>query len=241
MDMKKILQAMDGVTAVSTSADHEMKRFVSIISEGKGSPQAEQMIVRHYSKTPPPVLEQQTPKTNISKYFKAVEQELLESKEQETSKKQKKAKELADRAINEIGGNYGHFSSLSKHVSRAKHPPDSVVASAKKGAKVDSARRGKIFYQEAADDVDSITLDVPLFIRLLEYAKEDAKTDVDLHNVAEKAVMLSKEGVLSMDQYKNIVNDDAVKENKDPCWNGYSQIGTKKKNNKTVPNCVPKK
>lgn len=25
----------------------------------------------------------------------------------------------------------------------------------------------------------------------------------------------------------------------DPCWNGYKQIGTKTKNNKKVPNCVP--
>ena len=27
---------------------------------------------------------------------------------------------------------------------------------------------------------------------------------------------------------------------KDPCWKGYEMIGTKKKNGKEVPNCVPK-
>ncbi len=27
---------------------------------------------------------------------------------------------------------------------------------------------------------------------------------------------------------------------KDPCWKNYEQIGTKKKDGKTVPNCVPK-
>jgi len=26
----------------------------------------------------------------------------------------------------------------------------------------------------------------------------------------------------------------------DPCWKGYEQVGNKKKNGKTVPNCVPK-
>jgi hypothetical protein len=26
-----------------------------------------------------------------------------------------------------------------------------------------------------------------------------------------------------------------------PCWKDYKQVGTKKKNGKTVPNCVPKK
>lgn len=26
----------------------------------------------------------------------------------------------------------------------------------------------------------------------------------------------------------------------DPCWKGYEMVGTKKKNGKEVPNCVPK-
>lgn len=30
-------------------------------------------------------------------------------------------------------------------------------------------------------------------------------------------------------------------EEKDPCWKGYKQLGTKKKNGKEVPNCIPKK
>jgi hypothetical protein len=54
---------------------------------------------------------------------------------------------------------------------------------------------------------DKITLDVPLFIRLLEYAREDAKTDMDLHNVAEKAIELSSTGgTLTMTDYDKIVN-----------------------------------
>lgn len=28
---------------------------------------------------------------------------------------------------------------------------------------------------------------------------------------------------------------------KSPCWKGYEQVGTKKKDGKKVPNCVPKK
>ncbi len=56
---------------------------------------------------------------------------------------------------------------------------------------------------------DKITLDVPLFIRLLEYAREDAKTDVDLHNVAEKAIELSLTGnILTMTDYDQIINSE---------------------------------
>ena len=55
---------------------------------------------------------------------------------------------------------------------------------------------------------DKITLDVPLFIRLLEYAREDAKTDMDLHNVAENIVALSETGkTLTMAQYDEIVKN----------------------------------
>jgi hypothetical protein len=45
-----------------------------------------------------------------------------------------------------------------------------------------------------------------LFIRLLEYAREDAKTDMDLHNVAEKAISLSETGrTLTMNDYDSLV------------------------------------
>ena len=54
--------------------------------------------------------------------------------------------------------------------------------------------------------VDTITMDVPLFIRLLEYAREDAQTDMDLHNVADKAIKLSLDGsVLTMKNYNQLI------------------------------------
>lgn len=60
--------------------------------------------------------------------------------------------------------------------------------------------------EKPKDKVDTVTVDIPLLLRLLEYAKEDAKTDMDLHNVTEKLISLSKEhDVLSMDQYDSIV------------------------------------
>ena len=53
---------------------------------------------------------------------------------------------------------------------------------------------------------DIITVDVPLFIRLLEYAREDAQTDMDLHDVAENIISLSASGkTLSMEDYSTII------------------------------------
>lgn len=57
---------------------------------------------------------------------------------------------------------------------------------------------------------DKVTVDIPLFIRLLEYAREDAKTDMDLHNVAEKAISLSETGrTLTMNDYDALVTGNS--------------------------------
>jgi hypothetical protein len=49
-------------------------------------------------------------------------------------------------------------------------------------------------------------MDIPLFLRMLEYAREDAEQDLDLHDVTEKANKLGKErGILQTDDYEEIV------------------------------------
>ena len=54
---------------------------------------------------------------------------------------------------------------------------------------------------------DVVQVDVPLLIRLLEYAREDAKTDMDLHDLTEKLIAASAEGrVLSMSDYDSLVS-----------------------------------
>jgi hypothetical protein len=55
--------------------------------------------------------------------------------------------------------------------------------------------------------IDTASLDIPLLIRIMEFAKEDAQTDMDLHKVAENIIELSKQGkTLTMEDYSNIVS-----------------------------------
>ena len=54
--------------------------------------------------------------------------------------------------------------------------------------------------------MDIIKLDVPLFIRLLELAREEIKDDADIHDVAENVTKLSQQGVIGMEQYNDIVS-----------------------------------
>lgn len=53
--------------------------------------------------------------------------------------------------------------------------------------------------------MDLIQIDVPLFIRLLELAREDVKQDADLHDVAEIVTKLSQEHPVTMANYEEIV------------------------------------
>ena len=53
--------------------------------------------------------------------------------------------------------------------------------------------------------MDTIQLDVPLFIRLLELAREDVKQDAELHDVAEIVTKLSQDGTVTMANYNEIV------------------------------------
>jgi hypothetical protein len=56
--------------------------------------------------------------------------------------------------------------------------------------------------------LNSIKLSIPLLIRMMEYAKEDAKDDLDLHFAAENMIELAKDNkTLSMKDYAQIIHN----------------------------------
>ena len=60
---------------------------------------------------------------------------------------------------------------------------------------------------------DAVSMDIPLLIRIMEYAREDAQTDQDLHNVAERLIAMGADGnTLGMDQYDAIVGQTELDE-----------------------------
>ena len=75
-----------------------------------------------------------------------------------------------------------------------------------------NSSKSMLGYSLTADEVeneeDVITLNVPLMIRLLEYARESAMGDNDLHVVVERLIDLSEENeVLTMENYADIVQE----------------------------------
>jgi len=63
---------------------------------------------------------------------------------------------------------------------------------------------------EVVADKETLVVNVPLMIRLLEYAREDAKTDVDLHKVVEKMIDENEEhDVLTMEHYDELMENES--------------------------------
>lgn len=61
-----------------------------------------------------------------------------------------------------------------------------------------------ISVKESENSVDTITMDVPLLTRVLELAREDLKSDVDLHFILTNILKIKNKGVLTMQDYEAI-------------------------------------
>jgi Holliday junction resolvasome RuvABC ATP-dependent DNA helicase subunit len=60
------------------------------------------------------------------------------------------------------------------------------------------------------NDYDIARISIPLLIRLLEFAREDAKTDLDLHFLAENIIKLhTKKAFLNMQDYNLLTTPEA--------------------------------
>lgn len=60
--------------------------------------------------------------------------------------------------------------------------------------------------RESVDKKDTVTMDIPLLIRMLELAREDLKSDADLHKVVEKLINIRNKGTLTMSDYEFVSN-----------------------------------
>jgi hypothetical protein len=85
------------------------------------------------------------------------------------------------------------------------------------------------------DKRDVVTFDIPFLIRVLEYSREDAKTDMDLHNVVTKLIQIRNKGVLTMKDYSfvtrlkehfeitDIITEQEIKNPVKKDWEKYAQ------------------
>ena len=198
--MKKILQALDGASSKPVEGSNDMKKFMSIVNEGANPHKVAlpvQMAMQHYQQ--PAVEKKSSPikDSAFKKYYQLAEDEIIQRKEEKREKINQYASIIAERVrLKESGGEGKWHTSPSG--AKTNMPPTDDDYEINYG---EEGLAGK------DNPTDEITVDVPLLIRLLEYAREDAQGDIDLHDVAERMIELSGDGrTLTMDDYNTICN-----------------------------------
>jgi hypothetical protein len=189
MDMKAILQAMDNAASKPVEDSSDIKKFIAIINEGTNPHKVSlpvQMAMQHYSE--PKKVESKP--SLLKQYFAEAEENIANEKLKKRQVMNQYARKIAERVQMKEDFN----ANLSPNPGFEPGPGPGIMAA------------------ETIDNPeDVVKMDIPLLIRLLEYAREDAKTDMDLHNVAEKLIEFSKDGdVLSMEQYDAIVGEQKL-------------------------------
>jgi len=223
MDMKKILQAMDGVKAKTEVNSSDMKKFLTIV-EGKGPlnrpTTAEALTMQHYTEPKKtitaPVLnvaEGATP-SMIGKYFKTVEQELKEA----AARPNERARQLAERVIERVTQNAdGSLPDPSiNRLTGKPNPPAAEPAPSNVKPGGSTVDYGGATYNLVGVFGDGIRPRI---------SRGDKVIPGKAYVVGDKMYVLLDQG---------------VSEDSDPCWDSHKMVGTKKKGGKTVPNCVPK-
>ena len=232
MDMKKILQALDGVSTTPVTDANYMKKFVSIVREGKGPLNrptvAETLTMQHYT-TPKktitaPVLnvaKGATP-SMIGKYFATVEQELKEA----AARPNDRAQQLAERVIKKV---------TEQDITRRVTPnadgslPDPNINRLTGKPNPPAAEPSPSNLKPGGSTVEygGATYNVMVF-------GDGARPRIGRSD----KVVTAKAYVVGDKMY--VMLDPTVQEDSDPCWDSHKMVGTKKKGSKIVPNCVPK-
>jgi hypothetical protein len=229
MDMKKILQAMDGAKTKAEVNSSDMKKFLTIV-EGKGPLNrptvAETLTMQHYAEPAKktitaPVLNvaEDAKPSMIGKYFKTVEQELKEAADRSKDRSRQLAERIADK-ISKQGVAEGEKTMSRAAKGNEKYGKDGMKALAKAGRegasekKLDAIRDKHDNYNEGLEQYNYRDI------------AEMARQGLSDKEIAEQLGFDLTEGLRD------------PKDN--PCWKGYKPVGTKKKGGRTVPNCVPK-
>lgn len=94
-------------------------------------------------------------------------------------------------------------------------PKDTKIAHSKSAAYL-SWRKAHEFDEsveilEATDEKDMVCFDIPLLIRVLEFTREDMKTDIELHNMVERLINMRETYPLTMKHY-DAITQKLVKE-----------------------------
>ena len=251
MDMKKILQAIDGVSSKPVEGSNDMAKFLQVVTEGATPHKVAlpvQMAMQHYQQ---PVIKTETKTRLIDKYFVEAEEAFIKQKEEKRNLINQYASVIAERVMMKESGEAGWGRTGMAGVGMQPidempidmtgDPNDPTVYGHEKAnpmslkGRISHARAQLKELAQMADSNDLIAWEKitqlhkgGMFMGLAQNLEQIR------HGIEQLAAKRKQGGVASRGIDKNIGEDN------DPCWDSHKMVGTKKKGGKTVPNCVPK-
>lgn len=251
MDMKKILQAIDGVSSKPVEGSNDMAKFLQVVTEGATPHKVTlpvQMAMQHYQQ---PVIKTETKTRLIDKYFVEAEEAFIKQKEEKRNLINQYASVIAERVMMKESGEAGWGRTGMAGVGMQPidempidmtgDPNDPTVYGHEKAnpmslkGRISQARAQLKELAQMADSNDLIAWEKitqlhkgGMFMGLAQNLEQIR------HGIEQLAAKRKQGGVASRGIDKNIGEDN------DPCWDSHKMVGTKKKGGKTVPNCVPK-
>jgi hypothetical protein len=229
MDMKKILQALDGVSAKPAVGVNDMKKFVSIIRESSDPKSVEETVISSF--------EAGSVGGDANEYLLAADKINDEVMAQVERIKINADESLLRDMMTKFNAFMTSYHAVGKDILQPDMFKDSL---GEQGVAEVSQQTLQSYRKKAAkekndamdivnrDDVDDAT-----------WAKNVNKASKrkDGINAANKRLGVG-EG-LSFTDYVNLAEAKQKGVDGKACWDGYKRMGTKKKGGKTVDNCVP--
>ena len=239
MDMKRILQALDTASTQPVEGANDMKKFLSVVTEGANPHKVAlpvQMAMQHYQvPKAEPVIPTVTKSPLLRKYFEESEEIEAQALAEKRERLRMYSQTIAERVLMkesrvdetpiEMTGDpndptvYGH----------EKANPMSL-----KGRIMSARAQLKELAQMAESDDLAVWEQITKLHKGGMFMGLAQNLEQVRHGIEQLAAKRKQGGVTSRGIDKTIGEDN------DPCWKDYKQVGTKKKGGKTVPNCVPK-
>jgi hypothetical protein len=240
MDMKRILQALDTASTKPVEGANDMKKFLSVVTEGVNPHKVAlpvQMAMQHYQvPKAEPVIPTVTKSLLLKKYFEESEEVEAQALAEKRERLRMYSQTIAERVLMK------ESRTDETPIDMTGDANDPVVYGHEKANPM--SLKGRIQQtrnqlKELANMAESDELVV--WEKITQLAKGgmfmglEQNLEQIRHGIEQLAAKRKQGGVASRGIDKNIGEDN------DPCWKNYKQIGMKKKGGKSVPNCVPKK
>jgi len=225
MDMKRILQAMDGVTSKPVEGAEGMAKFLRIVKEGDINQPAQEGILGSIKDAVMGKSPEEWAKTSTQMAA------LLAMRAQypNNSELEQRIGDLKFRLDQGNGEVMDYDQKTGQTFPKVPVAPKTLKESTRSPSVAE-----QMITKQYSGSQQTLTERKPSLFK--SYYQSVEETQFQKKNQKNELISQYAQHIAE----RVLMKESVLREDKDPCWDNYKMVGTKKKGKKTVPNCVPK-